>query len=276
MQKPFMKLDKLTAKKSFHLCILMLMASCNVVVAQDSAAPSAEELAKKLANPIANLISVPLQSNWDVGIGSYNGSKMVLNVQPVIPITLSPKINLITRWIFPIVSQYDITGENTNQGGLGDAVITGFLSPSQSSLTWGVGPAFLIPTATQTILGAEQFGIGPSVVALKQSGPWTYGALINHLFTVAGNEDRDEVNASFFNPFVSYNWKSGAGITATLEYTQDWEHDASVVVAHALLSGVTKLGSQTVSLVIGPRIHFAPDQHAAYGLRAAIIMVFPK
>lgn len=237
---------------------------------------SAEELAKKLSNPIANLISVPIQSNWDVGIGAFNGSKLIVNVQPVIPITLSPKLNLITRWILPIVSQFDITGENTSQSGLGDAVITGFFGPSQSSLTWGIGPAFLIPTATDALLGGEKFGIGPSVIALKQSGPWTYGALINHLFTVSGNEDRDDVNASFFNPFVAYNWKYGAGITGTLEYTQDWEHDISVVVAHAMLSGVTKFGGQTVSLAIGPRIHFAPDNHAAYGLRAAITMVFPK
>ena len=261
------------------LFTLSFFVTITALSAQEATAPpgaSAEELAKKLANPIANLISVPIQSNLDVGIGAFNGSKLVVNIQPVIPITISPKINLITRWILPIVSQFDITGENTSQSGLGDAVITGFLSPSQSSLTWGVGPALLIPTATDQVLGGEKFGAGPSVVVLKQSGPWTYGALVNHLFTVSGNEDRDDVNASFFNPFASYNWKSGAGITTTLEYTQDWEHDVSVVVAHALLSGVTKLGNQTVSLAIGPRIHFAPDNRAAYGLRAAITMVFPK
>jgi len=258
---------------------IFLFLTAPSLSAQEATTPSAtsaEELAKKLANPIANLISVPIQSNFDVGIGAYNGSKTVINVQPVIPITLSPKLNLITRWILPIVSQFDITGENTSQAGLGDAVITGFLSPSQSSLTWGVGPVLLIPTATDDVLGSEKFGVGPSVVVLKQSGPWTYGALANHIISVAGEETRSDISATFLNPFAAYNWKSGAGVTLNAEYTRDWENDLSVFIVQPIFSGVTKFGSQTVSLAIGPRIHFAPDNHPAYGLRAAITMVFPK
>lgn len=258
---------------------LSFLLSNRQLSAQDtiqSQPSSAEELAKKLANPVSNLISVPLQSNWDVGIGAFHGSKMVLNVQPVIPFTLSPKLNLITRWIFPVISQYDITGENTRQGGLGDAVITGFFSPSQSKLTWGIGPVLLLPTATDGKLGGGRVGIGPSVVALRQTGPWTYGALANHIISIAGSVTRQDVNSTFLNPFLAYNWKSGAGATLNIEYTRDWENELSVLVVHPLFSGVTKFGSQTVSLSIGPRIHLAPDNHPAYGVRAAVTMVFPK
>lgn len=244
--------------------------------AQEKPTASAEELAKKLANPIASLISVPFQSNFDVGIGQYNGSKMVLNVQPVIPISLSPKLNLITRWILPIVSQYDIRGEGTSQAGLGDAVITGFFSPSQSKLTWGVGPAFIVPTATNEYLGGKKFAIGPSVVALKQMNGWTIGGLANHLFSVAGDENRSDINSTFINPFIAYNWKSGAGVTLNSEYTHDWENDLDVFVVMPTLTAVTKFGSQIVSFGIGPRIHFAPETRPNYGVRAAITLAFPK
>ncbi|MGL6266828.1 MAG: hypothetical protein ACRC2O_02840 [Chitinophagaceae bacterium] len=243
---------------------------------QEKQALSSIALAKKLANPIANLISVPFQSNFDVGIGQYNGSKTVLYVQPVIPFTLSPKVNLITRWIMPIVSQYNIISEGTSQAGLGDAVITGFISPSQSKLTWGVGPVFILPTATNKFLGSKKIGIGPSVVLLTQNNGWTIGGLANHIFSVAGDENRSDINTTFLNPFFGYNWKSGSGVIINSEYTHDWENDLDVFVVTPTFTAVTKFGSQVVSFAIGPRIHFAPENRANYGLRAAITLVFPK
>lgn len=247
-----------------------------IVIQVAKAQESAEELAKKLANPIASLISVPFQSNWDVGIGAHNGSKMVLNIQPVIPLKLSENMNLITRWILPVVSQLDVMGEKTSQSGLGDAVITGFFSPSKSKLTWGVGPAIVVPTATNNFLGGQKLAIGPSVVALKQSGPWTVGGLANHVISIAGSNNRSDINATFLNPFVSYNWKTGAGLTLNAEYTHDWENDIDVFIVQPIASAVTKFGKQTVSFAVGPRFHFAPNGHANYGIRAAVTLVFPK
>ena len=126
-------------------------------------------------------------------------------------------------------------------------------------------------------LGSGKFGIGPSVVALKQVNGWTIGGLANHIWSVAGSEDRKSVNATFTNPFIAHNWKTGAGLTLNLEYTHDWENDINVLVCtFPFASAVTKFGNQIVSFGVGPRFHFAPSERPNYGIRAAIVLVFPK
>jgi hypothetical protein len=243
------------------------------------AQPSAEELAKKLANPIASLISLPFQNNLDHGIGDNKGSRYVLNVQPVIPMKVSKNLNLITRWIVPVVSQHNITGPRQSQSGLGDAVISGFLSPTNTGggVTWGAGTVFLVPLGGGDFLSGRQFGMGPTAVALKQKNGWTYGGLVNQIWGAGGN-DKPDINQMFINPFLTYNWKSGAGITANLEWTQNWAQDNSVVFFEPMFSGLTSFGNQKVSFAVGPRLNIAaPDAiKSRYGLRASIVLLFPK
>lgn len=255
---------------------LAITAAFATAGAQSAPPPTAEEIAKKLANPIASMISMPMQSNTDVGIGADHGSKMVLNVQPVIPFALGSKLNLITRWIVPVVSQIDVAGAKTSQAGLGDATITAFLGPSQGSVTWGVGPALIVPIATDDALGGGRLGVGPSIVALKQANGWTFGALANYIVSVGGDTARADIKSTFVNPFLAYNWKSGAGVTLVAEYTHDAENDIDVFVVMPQVSAITKFGGQTAQFAIAPRLHLAPDGHARYGLRATVALVFPK
>jgi hypothetical protein len=260
--------------KKFIFLMLFLVVSI-IVKAQDEAA----ELAKKLANPIANLISVPFQNNTDYGIGDWDGTRNTLNFQPVIPIGISKNVNLITRMILPIVTQYNVTGEGENQNGFGDVLVSAFFSPiNAEKLTWGVGPVLLIPTGTNNYLTTEKFGIGPTAVALKQVNGWTIGGLINQIWSVAGSEERQDVSQMFFQPFVVFNWKTGAGAGANLEWTQNWKSGSTTLWLNPNLSAVTSLGKQKTQFVIGPRLNLAaPDGGKAdWGWRAVVIFLFPK
>ncbi len=261
------------------LCIIPFVSE--ILIAQEAKpAETAEDLAKKLSNPIASLISVPFQNNLDVGIGQFKGTRNTLNFQPVIPIHLSSKLNLITRIVLPFVTQYNITKEGSYQSGLSDAVASAFFSPaiSKHGITWGVGPVFLLPVATDSLLASKKFGIGPTGVILGQIKGWTIGALINQIWSVAGAKDRPDVNQMFVQPFVSYNWKSGAGVGLSSEITQNWRASTTSVFIIPTVSGLTKLGKQTIQLVIGPRIQVAAPSggKADFGVRAALIFVFPK
>jgi hypothetical protein len=268
---------------SLRLMLFMALVVPGGLLAQEkteAATANAEEVAKKLANPVASLISVPFQNNLDVGIGDNNGARNTLNIQPVIPIKLSARMNLITRVILPVVAQFNITGVGTSQSGLGDALLSGFFSPTpgKSGWIWGAGPAILIPTATNDYLASKKLGVGPTALALKQTNGWTFGALANQVWSVVGNEDRSDVNQLFLQPFLNYNWKSGAGLGVNAEITENWEANTTNAYINPTISGVTKLGKQVVSLVIGPRLHVAaPDgARANFGVRAVITLVFPK
>jgi hypothetical protein len=188
---------------------------------------AAEALQKATQNPVASLISVPVQnnSNFDVEPGYRNQD--VLNLQPVIPIGISKDWNLIVRWIMPIVYQpvpNPPGAPETGQYGLGDMLPSFFISPKKpGKLIWGVGLVFQLPTATNTYLGQGKLGIGPTVVALMQPGHWTLGVLANNVWSVAGNGYRPEVNQFLLQYFINYNLKKGWYITWQPTLTANWE-----------------------------------------------------
>ena len=259
------------------LWFIHMIAAPLLMKAQEKEKASAEELANKLSNPVASLISVPFQSNVDYGIGEFHGSKYTLNFQPVVPIALSRKLNLITRYIIPIVDQHDITGEGEDQFGLSDASISGFFSPadSKNGWIWGAGPAFLVPTGTNNFLSTRKWGIGPTVLVLRQVKGLTYGFLVNQLWSFAGDKNRSDVNQMFLQPFLAKNWKSGGGISVNSEMTFNWKTNTTTGFLNPLVTGVTKLGKQAVYLGVGPRIPLI-GHPADFGFRGVLTLVFPK
>ncbi|MBB4005658.1 transporter [Aurantimonas endophytica] len=246
-----------------------------------SAAAQEADLAKQLSNPIASLVSVPFQFNYDGGFGPDDGDRVTLNIQPVIPITLNEDWNLISRTIVPVIWQNDVAGRSGDQFGLGDTVQSLFLSPKApgpGGVIWGVGPVFLLPTGTDPLLGGEKWGAGPTGVALKQSGPWTYGVLANQIWSFAGEGDRDDVNATFLQPFVSYTTPDAWTFALNTETTYDWEHEAWSVPVNFTVSKLVKFGDQPVSLQAGVRYWAESPEGGAEGVgfRTSVTFLFPK
>ena len=275
------------------------------VAGQDEGAPAntAASLQKATQNPVANLISVPLQNNSNFGIGPYDRTQNVLNIQPVIPIGISKDWNLIIRWIAPIISQpapgtanlevYGIELDtpayfaardvqaNASVNGFGDMQPTFFFSPAKPhKVIWGAGPIFVLPTATSKVLGQGKFSIGPSFVALLQPGHWTVGALINNAWSVAGPSNRSDVNQMLLQYFVNYNLKKGWYITSSPIITANWEASSGNVWTVPFGGGVgriMKLGFQPVNIsaqFYGNAVH--TKSGSPWGVRAQIAFLFPK
>ncbi|MEZ5559776.1 MAG: transporter [Pseudomonadales bacterium] len=218
-------------------------------------AESDSELAQELTNPVADLVSFPIQMNFDDDLGPGDrGSKLTTNVQPVIPFSVNADWNLISRTIMPVIYQDDVIPGTGSQFGLGDVNLSLFFSPkrpSSSGLVWGAGPVFLLPTATSSKLGSEKWGAGPAAVLISMRGPWTMGALANHVWSFAGDSDRSDINSSFLQPFVSYTWPSAWTFSVTSESAYNWKSEKWSVPVNVTVSRLVRFGRLPVSIQAG-------------------------
>jgi hypothetical protein len=267
-----------------------------------SDAEKADQLRKAAQNPVASLISVPIQENWNFGIGPANRVQNVLNIQPVIPVSLTQNWNLIVRVITPVIYQPlgvtepppsigpDFSFNNSaspavepNQGvyGFGDMQPAFFLSPKKSKVIWGLGSQLLLPTATRTgILGQGKFGIGPTAVLAVQPGKWTLGLLVNNVWSVAGHNDLPDVNQFLLQYFINYNLQKGYYITWQPTITANWEMTNGgrwVVPLGGGIGRIMKLGAQPVNVGLqfyGNAVH--PPGGSPWSMRISVALLFPQ
>ncbi len=239
------------------------------------------DLAKAAQNPVGDLISLPFQNNTNFGFGPYDRTQNVLNIQPVVPIGLGSEWNLITRTIFPVITQPDFFSENGSTTGLGDINFTAFLSPkAPGKIIWGAGPALIFPSATENNLGSGKWSAGPSVVVLTMSGPWVAGIIVSNVWSFAGQSNRADVNFFLAQYFVNYNMDHGWYIVSAPIITSNWEATSGnnwTVPFGAGAGKIFRLGKQPMNFSMQAFYNVVkPDFGPDWQLRFQLQFMFPK
>ena len=275
--------------KRFLCCAVLLLLPAGPLLAQEGtrnnngqkpSSATSEKLAKKLQNPVASLISIPLQNNFEYGLGpEKKGFRYTLKLQPVVPFSLNEDWNFILRPIMPYISQRNVIG-GSSQEGFGDLELEPFFSPKEpgpGGLIWGIGPVFLFPTAASKSLGLEKYGAGPNGVVLKQCGPWTAGILANHTWSYAGSNSREDINATYLQPFFSHTSKNGFTISFSSESTYNWESREWTVPLIGGVSQVVPFFGRFLSAGISG-IYYAqsPSRGPKWGIRAVVTLLLPE
>jgi hypothetical protein len=201
------------------MTLIVLFGAVLPVSAQQSS-----EIAKQAQNPIANLISVPVENDFNPQTGIDKDDSYVLELKPAVPFRLSKDWILITRTIIPVIQVPDLTHTVDGTTGLGDVQESLFLSPAKAGpVIWGAGPVTSFPTATQEILGTKKLSLGPTVVVLRSQGHWLFGTLAQNLWSVGGPSARPDVNQMLLQPFVNYNLPHKWYLVSSPIMTANWE-----------------------------------------------------
>ena len=261
---------------------LLAPAVCGAQEQQPPATPPASEgenLLRQLSNPVANLVSIPFQMNWDQGVGPGDQTRFLLNVQPVLPFSINEDWNLIARVIMPILSQPALAPGGSPAFGVSDVLMTAFVSPTRPGIIWGVGPALSLPSTTQLTLGSGKWSAGPSVVVLNQVGGWMYGALWNQTWSFAGDPARDDVSVMFLQPFVSRTGANLVTVGLSSEASANWkatDHKWTVPII-LTVTKLSTLGPFPASYAIGAGVFVAkPEIGPSWRLRATLTVLLPR
>jgi len=260
--------------------LLLFVFVTESIYIQKAEAKSKKDLAKAAQNPIAKMISLPFQNNTNFNYGPEKETQNILNIQPVIPFSITKDWNLVTRTIIPVLSQPGFTPGQGRTNGIGDTSFTAFLSPEKSGkIIWGIGPAFLLPTATDDRLGADKWGAGPSVVFLTMPGNWVVGSLFSNVWSIGGPGD-NEINAFTWQYFINYNLPDGWYLASGPIITANWKADSGNKWTIPFGGGIGKIfsiGKQPVNVQLSAYYNVEkPDNGPDWQLRFQLQFLFPQ
>ena len=269
-------------------CRLFVCAVLAAVLATPSMAMTDAEkkaLAKQSQNPVAKLISVPFENNYNGEYGPNNSDQNVLNIKPVIPVQISENWNLINRVIMPFVSQPGIPGGPNRQNGLGDTTYQGFISPSKpGKVIWGAGPSVQLPTHTDEVLGNENWAAGPALVLLSMPGHWVFGGVISQVWDFAGSSNDgsdDDISLMVLQPFVNYNYAGGWYLSSAPVITANFEADKSsdewTIPVGGGVGRVFHWGKQAINAKMAYYYNVEkPEFGAQWDFQLTVTFLFPK
>ena len=271
-------------KERASRCISATVLGAAMLVAIKAHADlSAEELAKLAQNPVGNLISLPFQNNTNLNFGPERRTQNILNIQPVVPVSVDKDWNIITRTILPVIWMPALDPGMGAKSGIGDVQLTAFLSPANpGEWIWGVGPIAQFPTNSSEELGNKNWGLGPSAVVLhlKHGDPWVYGALVNNVWSLTSNKQGGAYNNGLIQPFINYNFPDGFYLTSAPIWTVDWEASGSQRWTIPLGGGIGKIfhfGKLPVNTQLSAYYNVArPDFGPNWQIRAQVQLMFPK
>jgi len=261
---------------------LLLVCLSSGSLASLARAENSSDIAKQAQNPIASLISVPFQNSTTFGVGEHGGTADALLVEPVIPVTLSPDWNLVTRTIVPLVDEPSLAPGLGDVGGLGDIQLSLYLSPARApnGIIWGLGPSFSFATASDRSLGTGKDSAGLSTAVLTIRGHWLVGTLITDVASLGGQEDRKSVHQFLIQPFINYNFSKGWYLNSSPIVTADWHAPSSNKWTVPMGGGggkILRLGRQAVNCYV-QAFDNVVHPHAAgnWTLRVQVQLLFPR
>jgi hypothetical protein len=246
---------------------------------RDASREGRVELAKKLVNPISDLIRVPIEFNYDEAFGPADAHRFSWTVSPLVPFRLSEDLNLIARLGVPIVSQQSPIPGGDDMFGLGDINASLLLAPQGRRWIWGVGPVLVFPTATDEFLGFQKWGAGPNAIAVAQEGPWTTGVVASQVWSFAGDHDRRNLNVTSVLPFVAYTTENAFTLLLQVDAKYDWDapQDHWLVPGELTLSKVRRLGRNLVNVGVTGRYYAeSPENGPEWGVSLNVTFLFRK
>lgn len=275
-----MRVVQTLAAVGFLVTSWLLPDSTQAAEAQSGAA----DLARAAQNPVADMVSVPMQLNMNFGAGPEEDVQMVLNIQPVLPFSLTENWNLITRTIVPVISHPDMGIYPERENGIGDIQLSAFLSPKavKDGWVWGAGAIAQLHSATDDRIGQGAWGLGPTAVVLKLGNPWVIGALANNVWSVSEDSGRSKVNQFLLQPFINYNFRSSPGryLTFAPIITADWEAESGdkwLVPIGLGIGQITRFGKQPVNVQASFYANVErPDSAPEWQVRLQLQLMFPK